>query len=194
MNKNQFKKLPWNIELANAWKNLLPPVRPSVEELKIYNKYIKNVLKNNSKARILILGSTPEFRDLILKYKSTPICLDINSVVFKALKTLVKRKGKEIFICSDWLKLKDKNKFDLIIGHEVFNMIPINKYSFLTQAIAENLKTDGLYIHTMILRASHSQKVLPLTCFKRYRRLPERIKKGVPLFTVVQGNLEVCCY
>ncbi|MFA7209238.1 MAG: class I SAM-dependent methyltransferase [Parcubacteria group bacterium] len=168
------KKLPWNKQLAKDWKNYAAPVRPGLE-MAIYEKIIRKVLAGNKKPRILILGSTPEFRDLLLKHKITPICCDVNSEVYEALRILMKRDGKELFIESDWLELDDARGFDLIMGHNVINMIPINKQSFFVKNIADNLKPGGIFATTAVIRPVRKE-VNPADGFERYRKL--RIKTG----------------
>ena len=51
--------------LSSRWSRTVPPARPSMRELKAYQDQIQN-LKNvlNRKPKCLIMGSTPEFRDL----------------------------------------------------------------------------------------------------------------------------------
>lgn len=187
MSKLKFKKLSWNKQFALAWRKYPPPVRPSRVEQKFYENYIVKTLKKNPKARILILGSTPEFRDLILKHGSTPICCDLNPEVFNTLKSLMKRRGKEKFILSNWLKLKNKNKFDLIIGHQVFNMLPLNRQALLARAIAKNLKAGGLFVHSIVMKSKKRFNVL--NGFKRYRRLSKKLKTPVPIFPCIYPDL-----
>lgn len=189
MSKLKFKKLLWNKQFAQAWRKYPPPVRPSKAEQKFYENYIIKTLRRNPKARILILGATPEFRDLILKHGSTPICCELNPEVFNVLKGLMKRRGKEIFIWSDWLKLKDKNKFDLIIGHQVFNMLPLNKQTKLAQTTSQNLKQGGLFIHSVVIRLLRNKKIDILNTFKKYRHLAKKLKKAVSLFSIIYPNL-----
>ncbi|MDP1833448.1 MAG: class I SAM-dependent methyltransferase [Candidatus Moranbacteria bacterium] len=175
------KKLPWNKQLAKDWKNYPAPVRPGLE-MAIYEKIIKRVLAGNKNPRILILGSTPEFRDLLLKHKITPICCDVNPEVYKALKILMERNGKELFVESDWLDLDDAHRFDLIMGHNVINMIPINKQGLFIKNIADNLKPDGIFATTVVIRPVRKD-VNPADGFERYRKL--RIKTGKKMLFMI---------
>ncbi|MFA6146217.1 MAG: class I SAM-dependent methyltransferase [Patescibacteria group bacterium] len=186
------KKILWDFKFAKAWKKFTPPSRPSQKELKFYEYYIQKTLKKNKNIRILILGATPEFRDLILKHHSIPICCDLNSMVFNALKKLMKQHGKEIFIKSNWLKLKSKNKFDLIIGHQVFNQLPFNKQSLLTKIVFHNLEPNGLFIHSTFLSPPNNIKINPLDGFKLHRKLT-KTKKQIPLYSIVHAYLTLSC-
>ena len=84
----------WSLELAKTWKKYRPPSRPSPTEVKVFEKYIKALPKN---ARILLLGSTPEIRNLAAKYKKNVIVSDWSEDVSKALKLIVRKSAKEEF-------------------------------------------------------------------------------------------------
>jgi SAM-dependent methyltransferase len=164
------KKLPWNEQFAIAWEKLAPPARPSQTEQRFYEKIIKRAIKDNKNPKILILGSTPELRDVLLKNKIKPICCDINRDVFKSLRKLMKyHNRKERFILSDWTKLAIKEKFDLILGHQVINMLPFKKQILLLKNIYRSLKSGGMFINSLVLRTK-DKNISLLSGFKRYRK------------------------
>ena len=174
------KKGTWKNDLAQVWDKILPPARPFPSELKIFEKYIKKFAKNKD-AKILILGATPELRDLVLKHKLTPICADIHKKNFIALKKLMKYKGKEIFIHSDWLKLKGKEIYDLIIGDTAFTMLPWKKWEDCLKRLKQIVKKDGMIIHRSDVRFSEDEKRTPLEIFQLYRKS----KKKSPIFSSI---------
>ncbi len=55
----------WGKELAQIWTNYLPPYRVSWSELGIYSKYLRLLQHqfNEQSLKLLILGSTSEFRE-----------------------------------------------------------------------------------------------------------------------------------
>lgn len=58
----------WGKELAICWTRMVGPSRPTISELAIYTKYTRILQSNlNRRLKILILGSTPEFRDWAFK-------------------------------------------------------------------------------------------------------------------------------
>lgn len=175
-----IKKGTWTSNLARVWDKILPPARPFPSELKIFEKYIKKFAKNK-KAKILILGATPELRDLVLKYKLTPICADINEENFIALKKLMKHKGKEIFIHSDWLKLKGKEIYDLIIGDTAFTMLSWRKWEDCLKRLKQIVKKDGMIVHRSDVRFPEDEKRTPLEIFQSYRKF----KKKTPIFSSI---------
>ncbi len=182
-----IKELPWNQQFALAWAKMQPPARPNLNEQGFYETIIKKVIKNNPRAKILILGSTPELRDIIIKNKITPVCCDISSEVFRSLRIIMKRHGQERFILSDWTELNLKQRFDLILGHQVINMLPLKKQSKLIETVHNHLKPGGIFVQSVVLRASQDKNISLLTGFKRYRRLGKRFKKFA--FSIIHPDL-----
>lgn len=57
-------KKGWNGNLARVWTKMVGPSRPTISELSVYSKYARLIQKSsNHKLNLLVLGSTPEFRD-----------------------------------------------------------------------------------------------------------------------------------
>ena len=110
---NYFGKKYW-LNLAKKWQLVKPPIRPSKEDLKIYEKLLK---KNKIRNNILILGATPELRELALKYGKQIVVCDINLNMILAMTELMRHKNKkEIWIKADWVSVPLKhNHFDAIL-------------------------------------------------------------------------------
>lgn len=125
---------------AVVWGNNHPPVRPSHEELQIFQKYLLN---KPSYSRSLVLGSTPEMRDFmsdVRKHSEVYIADSSLSMMIEMYKfTKSVDCHHERWVKSDWLSLPfNKGFFDLIIGDVVlFQMLPtheeqlLDKLSFL---------------------------------------------------------------
>ena len=61
-----MERATWNNYLAQTWDKYLPPIRPYAEETAIFKWYVANFIKDKGKIpNILILGSTPELRDIV---------------------------------------------------------------------------------------------------------------------------------
>lgn len=59
------QKTRWEKKFARMWTNYVPPQRPSAAEIVLYTKYLRKLQKKKrEKIKLLILGSTPELRDL----------------------------------------------------------------------------------------------------------------------------------
>lgn len=133
------------------WKTVEPPWRPSKGEIRFYEKIIKKVLKNNKNPKALVLGSTPEIRDLLAEYPKIEVTvIDLNQSVYRAWTRLMKRKNpREKLIRADWLKMPlPSNYFDLVFGHCCFANIEIKKHDLFYRNIKRILKKNGCAILT----------------------------------------------
>src|SRR3989344_3465836 len=63
-NDHEAQKDYWDSQ-SSEWRYIAEPFRPSNRELKYYENFLDTV---NDKKRILLLGSTPELRDLFARY------------------------------------------------------------------------------------------------------------------------------
>ena len=135
-------------KLAETWKNMRHPPRPSQKNQEVYEKYIKEVSKREN-PKMLVLGSTPSIRDLANKHGVDITVIDNNPRAYKALKMLKEREGDENFVKQDWEEMDIEKKFDLIMGDTALNMLKWEQYSNVIENIREHLKSDGLYVERM---------------------------------------------
>jgi len=85
----------WTLDMANAWKRMTPPIRPSRYDLAVFKQFLKQKVKDKGKnIKVLILGSTPEFRDLVNSKGLTAYVCDYNKDNYEALGLLKKTKGE----------------------------------------------------------------------------------------------------
>ncbi|HLC99034.1 MAG TPA: hypothetical protein VJC00_03445 [Candidatus Nanoarchaeia archaeon] len=142
-------KRTWTLGMAKHWKKYKPYARPSKSELTVFERYFRKASRKHG--RILILGSTPEFRDLAQKHSLDTYCADISKENFLELRKLMKRKkeaaSSEKLIHSDWIKLRTHLRFDLIVGDWAINMIPVKKYNPFLKAVSTHLKDNGFFVH-----------------------------------------------
>lgn len=138
----------WHASLANRWSIFTRPVVPSKSECQIIKKYILNKKKEN--LRILVLGSTPEFRDLTHELKAEVTCIDISLEILQGLVGLMKQKyrtSQETWVKSSWLTMPlAKNYYDFVLGDLVIcNVPPKFQPNFLIN-IKDVLKLGGYFI------------------------------------------------
>jgi len=70
-------------QFAKKWRKTLPPARPSRGELRVYNQIVKSLSPQIKTA--LILGATPELRDLLARQKIKISLVDFNINMIKAM-------------------------------------------------------------------------------------------------------------
>ena len=135
----------WTKTIADTWSKWTPPDRPSPGELKIYDEALRQILKRNPKPKVMVLGSTSEFRDLYAKYKLPCTVVDYSRDNYFALGTLMKRKAyNETLITGDWRTFKPKEKYDLILGDYCVNVLPKKDQAKFIRHMADILSPDGL--------------------------------------------------
>lgn len=154
--------LYWD-EQIHTWMRLSSPIRPSKETVDIYRASIREQLSQNNerdKTRILILGSTPELRDLVAEEAplATVYLADTSYKMPAAMLNLTRFVDplKERWIRCDWLDLPFENGyFDIILGDLVLQQVPPNlELSFL----------EKLRVHTnsrgrVVVRLNHIDPV-----------------------------------
>ena len=96
------QKATWNNYLAITWDKYLPPIRPYVEECEIFKAYLNIFIKQNGKTpKVLILGSTPELRDVAYSCGIEPVVVDYSKDNYEAMGTLCKVAGNDRFVESN---------------------------------------------------------------------------------------------
>ncbi|MDP1884549.1 MAG: class I SAM-dependent methyltransferase [Candidatus Moranbacteria bacterium] len=147
--KNHRKK--WQA-LSVSWQNFTEPSRPSRGDVINYNKLLVEALKGKEGASVLVLGSTPEIRELLFKFwitkKIKVVCADMTREMYDAMSELVDNKIKdEKFVVANWLDMKFDHKFDVVIGDFVNGNIGEKYKDAFFNNIESLLKTNGYFIH-----------------------------------------------
>ena len=139
--------------VARKWDLGESSSRPSPENVRHYNQLVKSVLGKKKPPRIVILGATPEIREMLYKYyflnKAQVICLDLLPAKYYGLSNLVSHKTpNEKFIQGDWLKMPFKrNTIDAFIGDIITGNIYEEKdKEKLLSLINKCLKKNGAFI------------------------------------------------
>ena len=137
---------PWK-KFSNKYMYIMSPSAPSEGDIKIVEKYLKNILKKDKKPNILILGCTILSRRLFAEYGLYVELADINREMYKmnsyALRDI---KRDEKLIVTDWLNLKLGKKYDLIVGDFAITNIPMNKRDKFCKSVKACLKDDGIFL------------------------------------------------
>ena len=140
---------PWK-KMADSWKLFTPPWKPSAENITLFKKLLDRTIKGVEKPKVLILGATPEIRDMLADYKNIEVTLaDITIEMILAMNELVKKKNfsNEIWIKSDWLKMPlEKDYFDVIFGDYVISQLPKEVLDAFLSKIKSLLKPTGKFI------------------------------------------------
>lgn len=172
----------WHYQHAEVWKIMPSPARPSNGEQNIFYKYVNNYQKEkNKKIKLLILGSTPEFRDIFNDQRFEVTCIDINEPIYKALTLLQKKvNNKEKFIKDNWLYFNNKEKYDVIIGDAITAMFSLEYYNKLFENMSNHLVKNGL----LILRVPYQDENFNIPIKMVMNNYRNRFKlEGVNIYT-----------
>jgi|SRR3989338_3990968 len=129
------------------WDKVACPVRPSKGDIEIYSNFLK---WKSQKNHILILGSTPEVRDLVSKETNAKIYVaDFSYRMPSAMSRFTRNVDvrKETWIKDNWLDLPFPTKFfDVVLGDVVLHQVTPILEPTLLKKIKYLLKDDGLFI------------------------------------------------
>ena len=154
-------------QFAKKWEKTRPPARPSQGEIRVYNQMIKNLSPKIKTA--LILGATPELRDLLSRQKIKVSLVDFNINMIKAMSLLIKSKTKEKIFLADWDKKFTDLKFDLIVGDTALNMLSWADWSKTFKNIKEMLKKDGFALMKIAFFNPKRKKTKSKNIIKKWR-------------------------
>lgn len=160
----------------DQWELVLPPSRPTVEELKRIEKFVGGC---NRLEPVAVLGSTPEFRELLYRmgFKKRFV-FDKSIVFYKRMTAMLPPhiSDGEIFINGDWLDTlqKHNNIFQFVLSDLTMGNIEYNKRYDFYRAIACMLSKNGVFIDK-VLAFDFDVPTLD-TLFAKYENLPINLR------------------
>ncbi len=164
------EKYRWDSAAANVWKYAQAPSRPHKSDINFIEKSLKNMDKGGN-LKVLILGSTPEFREICIKNNLAPAIVDYSRLNFEHLKIHMGIKGKEFLINQDWRTMGISEKFDLILGDLSLNMVNFREQGTIMGKLSKLLLPGGLIAHrTWIYKKSKYKNLRELVKNHRNRK------------------------
>lgn len=129
-------------KFAEKWKKTSYPARPCKKELTEVEKIVKKHKK------ILILGSTPEFRDLGQKYNLDVSLCDVNKTMVNEMSKIMKEKIKmEKVRIRNWLTMDFRdNIFDMILAEQSINIVQIKDFEKFFAETKRVLANNGEFV------------------------------------------------
>lgn len=146
--------------MAERWKKGLytAPGRPNSSEIAIYKKCVRQAIKGKKNPRALVLGATPELRDLLAELKIETFLCDMSIEMMLAMSEIIAKakSEKEVWIKAPWEQnpMPDKS-LDVIIGDLAIGNVPwALKNKFITKQY-QLLKPGGHFIHRIFFQPEH---------------------------------------
>ena len=132
---------------SRIWHEIVSPVRPSGGDVSIYRDFLK---KAPSKKRVLILGATPELRDLIAGEEGGDIYVaDASHAMLSAMSEHTNRAdtARERWVTDNWTELQFPEKFfDVIMGDVILHQMPPDRERDFLEFIRSLLNTEGVFV------------------------------------------------
>lgn len=136
----------WEKQIDN-WDSCPSPIRPSEGDLEIYRSFLP---QKGNKMRILILGSTPELRDLAAQVTEEKVYVADFSYRMPAAMlpyTFFVDPMRETWVRSNWFELPFPEKFfDLILGDLMLQQLPPDRETEFLAKMQELLKRGGVFL------------------------------------------------
>lgn len=181
MKKDSFAT-PWK-EVADRWEALYtPPGRPSSEDCLRYGDYIKRAKRGNC-THALVLGATPEIRNVLHNLSVEVTILDANLEMILAMNTFVARQEEDVLIRGNWVEnpLAD-NFFDMVLGDLTWGNVPRAQWDNFHHTVRRVLKPEGYYIHRVTV-IPEQWRVQPIEeTLRHYGAMPFSQQRHFELF------------
>lgn len=130
------------------YRHHTPITKPADSEISVFEKHLERAMNGGKYPRILIIGSSPELRNLTAKMKlRTTVVADDLDVIERMAKLMKRKNENEQWLEGDILSLPLKeNTFDVVFGdHIISNLPPFNKEKFYKR-MKEILKREGFAV------------------------------------------------
>ncbi|MCK5022749.1 MAG: class I SAM-dependent methyltransferase [Candidatus Aenigmarchaeota archaeon] len=155
-----------------------PLTEPSNSEMSVFARHMKNLSKGKKDARIIIMGASPEIRNIACKENicTTVVANDLE-VIERTTKLMDKKNTKEVWLEGQITKLGlRKNSFDGIFGdHILSNTSPFNSDKFY-ERIKDLLKKDGLAVMRSVV-FSKTEKLFEKRLSKHFKIVDKEFGK-----------------
>lgn len=141
----------WSGKMAQSRAKRAASSAPRGLELKNYERLLKKVLKGKKSPWVLVLGATPELRDLALKLGATTLAVDISQDMLESMTVIMKYKDdpKNLMAKTDWLKIGkifQPATFNVVLADVSLNQVPPEKHDQVLKNVFLLLKPGGFFI------------------------------------------------
>lgn len=162
----------WGKDLAQIWTNNVAPSRPSCAEMCVYTKYLRQIQNNVDRPiKLLVLGSTPEFRDWGYEENLSISVVDKSKEYYKEVTREIRHKNlKENLYVSSWEDMGFDDTFDIIIGDLSIGNIDPSKFEQFLLNISNTLSDEGFFLGKSFIWSPSERCKTPKQIIDEYRK------------------------
>lgn len=180
----------WGKELATIWTNNVAPSRPSCSEMCVYTKYLRELQeKIQHPVKLLVLGSTPEFRDWGYEENLLINVVDKSREYYEEVSREIRHKNlKENVYFSMWEDMEFQEKFDIIIGDLSIGNVEQLKFDKFLKCISMALSNDGVFLGKSFLWSENEPVKTPKQIIDEYAK-----SNHIHPYTFINHQLGLYC-
>jgi SAM-dependent methyltransferase len=152
----------WNEAQALEWRRSFgPPVRPTYEECRVYKRELGRLGKT---AKVLLMGSTPEIRDVSSEMGASLTVVDESEKHYSEVKAIMAYDSTdELFVKKNWADMDFSSEFDFVLGDNVLSILSPKDAKKVMGNIHKSLKAGGRWITRVMLYNSGEDFASPDT-------------------------------
>ena len=181
----------WNLFMAQTWTKFRPPVRPSEVMVKVFERVLDKTLSRlHGKADVLILGATPELRDLAVSRNLRPTVVDYRADHYRALAQLMKYHGPERYVEQNWITMTLDRSFDLVMADASLNVISGQSLPTLLRNVAAHMNRDSVFVTRVWVRLEDRRPDVR-AIIREYR---DSLASTMSFYPTCLGPLQQCFY
>ena len=180
----------WGKKLANIWTNNVAPSRPSFSEMCVYTNCLRRIQKKiNRQISILVLGSTPEFRDWGYEENLLINVVDKSRDYYEQISQELRHKNlKENVYYSNWEEMKFSKQFDIIIGDLSIGNIEKSRFRDFLININDALSEEGIFIGKSFIWSDDEIIKTPMQIVSEYK-----LSNQIHPYTYINHQLGLFC-
>ena len=143
--------MPDNIsteEFAEQWRTIGAPYRMTNNQKQIYGRFMRESAGHIDNPKMIVLGVTPELRELGHKHGYRVTCVDFSQTWINAMDILMGEEGgKDIIVRCNWFETPlQRGEYDVVVGDGTMNLLELKNWDRLLEIVQGLLKPAGYFI------------------------------------------------
>ena len=171
------QKASWEIAAKPRAKNRSryaggPGAGPDI--MRIYSEFFVQAEDGRTSLDVLVLGATPELRDLTLERGHRVTTVDLSEKILADMTELLKARDdtREMRIVGNWLQLPLPDaSIDIVVGDAIGNNIEFTNHHRLYGGIRTVLKSGGAFVCREVLGMCDSKRLTLVRVSTLYTRI-----------------------